>query len=288
MLLGQNRGGYQIYHLLSLLYRFKRGTDCNLRLSIAHIPADQTVHDLSALHIPFGGFDGGKLSFRLLKGEHLLKFPLPHRILSVLKPVFLLPCGIKLHQIPGHLPGGLAHFRLGAGPLLGSELAQFGPFGVGRGIFLNDVQPCGQHIQASPVPVFNFHVILDYFVNFNLFNALVNTQPMVFMNYVVSYLQFIKIIDLASLMMLLFFLLLTVCAKNVALRYHGKFKQRVLETFQNPAIKGHDFPRLQLSVGILRIKSRQLLLPQIPGQPLRPGPGAGEQKDPVSVSLIAF
>ena len=69
MLLGQDRGRNQIHHLLSFLYRLKSCPDGDFRLTIAHIPADQPVHDLGAFHILFGGLNGRKLVFRFLKRE---------------------------------------------------------------------------------------------------------------------------------------------------------------------------------------------------------------------------
>ena len=81
MLLGQNGGGYQIHHLFSLLYRLERRPQGNLRLAVAHVTADQPVHDFPALHVGLGVHNGGQLGLCLLKGKHFFKFPLPHRIL---------------------------------------------------------------------------------------------------------------------------------------------------------------------------------------------------------------
>ena len=97
MLLRQNCGGNQIYHLLALLHRLKRGTDCNLRLAIAHIPADKPVHNLFTLHISLCICNGKKLVLRLLIRKHFFKFPLPYGVGTILKTLRLLPYGVELH-----------------------------------------------------------------------------------------------------------------------------------------------------------------------------------------------
>ena len=90
MLLGQNRGWHQIHHLLFVLHRLKRGAQGDLRLSVAHVAADQAVHNLPALHVALGGIDGVQLVLRLLLREHLLEFLLPYRIRPVRKALGVL------------------------------------------------------------------------------------------------------------------------------------------------------------------------------------------------------
>ena len=99
MLLGQDRGGYQIDDLLILLYCLEGCPDGNLRLSISNVPADQAVHNLMAHHIPLDGLDGKQLVFRLFKGEHFLEFPLPDCILSIYVAFLLLSCSVQPDQI---------------------------------------------------------------------------------------------------------------------------------------------------------------------------------------------
>ena len=47
----QDRGRHQKRHLLAAHYCLKRCPDGHLRLAIAYISADKTVHDLAAFHI---------------------------------------------------------------------------------------------------------------------------------------------------------------------------------------------------------------------------------------------
>ena len=98
VLLGKHGGRNEIYNLLALLHCLKCSADCNLCLSISDIAADQSVHDLLALHIFFRGLYRIQLVFRLLKWEHLFKLPLPDRIFPVYIPFFFLPCGIKFYK----------------------------------------------------------------------------------------------------------------------------------------------------------------------------------------------
>ena len=58
MLLRQNCRRHQIGHLLAVLYCLKGCTDRDLCLAVAHITADEAVHDLPALHVFLGGVNG--------------------------------------------------------------------------------------------------------------------------------------------------------------------------------------------------------------------------------------
>ena len=122
VLLGQNGGRHQIYHLLAVLNRLKGRPQGHLRFSVAHIAANQPVHNLFALHIRLYGFDGIQLVLRLLIGKQLLKFLLPHRIRPVLKAVFLLSGGIELYQVLRNLLNRSSHPAFGFGPLAASKL----------------------------------------------------------------------------------------------------------------------------------------------------------------------
>ncbi len=121
MLLGQNGGGNQIHHLLALLHRLEGRPYGDLRLAVAHVPADQAVHHLAALHVRLGVRNGSQLIFRLLKGKHLLEFFLPYRVL--LEPIAfaLLAQGVQLHQVAGHLTDRASDLGLGALPFLGTQ-----------------------------------------------------------------------------------------------------------------------------------------------------------------------
>ena len=94
MLLCQNSSRHQIHYLLALLYCLEGCPDGNLRLAVAHIPADQPVHDLGTHHILFDRLDGRQLPFGLLVWKRLLKLLLPYGIRTVDIAVSILPSGV--------------------------------------------------------------------------------------------------------------------------------------------------------------------------------------------------
>ena len=106
------------------------------------------------------------------------------------------------------------------------------------------------------------------------------------MHHIIPYPQLVEIVDFLALVDFFLLLFLLLRAKDIALRDHDEFQQRILEPFQYPAVVSHHFPRLHLPHGILRIKGADLLLLQILRQPLRPGPGTGKQQDAVTLFLI--
>ena len=116
-LLCEDRCRDQIDHLLFFLHGFKSCPERDLRLSVAHIPADQAVHDLLALHVPLRIVDGGELVVRLIVGEHLLKFLLPHRIRSILEALRVLTRRVELHKLLRDLPDRRADLCLRLCPL---------------------------------------------------------------------------------------------------------------------------------------------------------------------------
>ena len=287
VLLCQNGGGHQESHLLSVLYRFKSRPDGDLRLAVAHVPADQAVHDSVALHILLGGGDGGELILRFLEGEHFLKFLLPDRILTEGKALLLLPYRIQLHQILCHLVHGTAHPRLGTGPFLGAQLVQLRCLGgIRRSILLDHIQAGGEHVQISAVPVGNLDIVLDGAVHLHLFNALIDSEPVGFMHHIVAHLQFGEILDLLAFKLpaaLLFFLLRP---ENVALRDDHEFQQGIFKAPAHMAVKQFHLSRLYLSVAILAVKACKAFRLQILRKPLCPGPGRGQKKHPAAVFLI--
>ena len=94
MLLCKNRCRHKIYNLLTLLHRLKGCTNCNLSLTVSHISADQTIHNLRAFHIALYCFDCKKLIFGLFERKHFLKFLLPDSIFPIDKPLLILSCRV--------------------------------------------------------------------------------------------------------------------------------------------------------------------------------------------------
>ena len=255
MLLGQDGSGDQIYHLFTLLHGLESRPDSDLCFSVSHISADQTVHDLGALHIFFCRIYGGQLIFRLLKGEHFLKFPLPYGIRPILIAGLGLPCGIKLHQIPGDIFYRPFYLCFCLIPVLGSQLIQLRSLGVGPCIFLQQVQLIGKDVKCAVVSILNLDIILGHPVYSDFLNAPVNSQTMVFMYHIVSDTQFAEILDplsavLGFLPFFLFFL-----SENIRFRDHHKLDQRIFKAPLGMAEGGHDLSGGNDPVHIFGIKA---------------------------------
>ena len=154
VLLRQDGRRYQIRHLLAVLHRLKGSPQRNLRLPVAHVPADQAVHDLCALHVFLAGFYGLQLILRLLKGELLLKFALPDRIRGVHIAPGVSSGGVQAHQIRRDILDRAAHPCLCLLPVLPAQTVQLGHLlGPGLCIFLHQVHLCHRHVQIPAVPV---------------------------------------------------------------------------------------------------------------------------------------
>ena len=112
-LLGQNGGGAKVGHLLGVLHRLKGCPKRYFRLSVAHIPTDQAVHDFLTFHVFLGGFNSQKLISGFLIGEGLFKFFLPNRILSKGIAPLLLSLGIEGQKLLCDFPHRPLNLRLG-------------------------------------------------------------------------------------------------------------------------------------------------------------------------------
>ena len=99
MLLRKDCGGNEHRDLTVVLHRLEGRAERDLGLSVAHISADQAVHDARAFHVALGVLDGFKLIVGLLVREHLFKFPLPLGIRAVSMPLFSCAESIELHKL---------------------------------------------------------------------------------------------------------------------------------------------------------------------------------------------
>ena len=187
MLLGQNRGRHQKNHLFSILYGLEGCPDRNLRLSVAHIPTDQPVHDLRTLHILLRSLDGCQLVIRLFIGKGFLEFPLPDRILAVDKTILCLAHRIELHQILGDGFYRRTNPGLGFVPVLGSQFVELRLLRVGPGVLLNRVELSCQHIEKAFSRVLDLHVILGDLIHHDFLDTPVNTETVIFVNHIISH-----------------------------------------------------------------------------------------------------
>ena len=287
MLLRQYCRRHKIRDLLSLLHGLERGAECDLGLSVSHIPADQAVHDPAALHIPLGILYGRQLVLRLLKGKHFLKFPLPFRIRSVHIAVIFLTGGIQADQFSRNIFHGGPHFRPGFLPLLPSEAVQLRPgaFRSSR-VFLQQVKLRGKDIEVASV-VLDLDVVLQHAVRLNLFNPAVNAKPMVLMDHIISRMEFREGSDLFSRRIGLaplpdFFL-----PEDIRFRNQGKACVGISKAPARMAIGHGNLPRDESRLQVFRITGTESVLLQ-PGSET-PGArvGPGNDQHPVTVLFVA-
>ena len=174
-LLCQNGCRSKIRYLLAVLHRLEGCTDCNLRLAVAHIPANQSVHYFMTLHISLCGFNCKNLILSLIKREKLFKLSLPYRILAEGISVLLLTLGVQLHQVSCNLLYRTSDTVLRSGPFLTSKLVELWFSGILSGIFLYHVKLGGKNIEIGATLILYLDVVLYLFIHLKLFNAAVNT-----------------------------------------------------------------------------------------------------------------
>ena len=80
MLLGQDRRRHQDRHLPAVVDRLERGADGQLRLAIADVAADESIHRPRPVHVSFDLGHGGELIGRLFIGECRLELRLPFAV----------------------------------------------------------------------------------------------------------------------------------------------------------------------------------------------------------------
>ena len=221
-LLRQNGCRGKICHLLAVLHRLEGRTDCNLRLAVAHITANQSVHYFMALHISLCGFYCKNLILSLIKWEKLLKLSLPHSILAEGIAVLLLTLGIQLHQISCNLLYCTSDPVLCPGPFLTAKLVELWFSGILSGIFLYHIKLGGKNIEIGAPLILYLDVVLYLFVHLKLFNAAVNAESVVFMHHIVPHRQIGKALYFLTLIGAVTLLFLLLRPKNIRLRNHGK------------------------------------------------------------------
>ena len=117
MLLCEDGGRHQNGDLLAVENRLEGRPQRNLRLAVAHVAADQAIHDAVALHVFLGVRNGPQLVVGLLKGEELLELLLPQLVLGKCIPLLALSRGIEPDQLLRYVVHVLANAGLRLGPL---------------------------------------------------------------------------------------------------------------------------------------------------------------------------
>ena len=117
MLLCEDGGRHQNGDLLAVENRLEGRPQRNLRLAVAHVAADQAIHDAVALHVFLGVRNGPQLVVGLLKGEELLELLLPQLVFGKCIPLLALSRGIEPDQLLRYVVHVLANAGLRLRPL---------------------------------------------------------------------------------------------------------------------------------------------------------------------------
>ena len=97
-------------------------------------------------------------------------------------------------------------------------------------VFLQHIKLGCQDIEVALAGIFNLDIILDDFVHSDLLYAPVNTKAMIFMDYIVAYIQLGKALDLLSAVLCLLSALFLLLAENVGLGDQDKLDQGIFKS----------------------------------------------------------
>jgi len=137
------------------------------------------------------------LGFVVIEG--VFKFALKIVVRGKGVPLGRLALGIELEQLIGHVLHGLAHPRLGLGPLLAAQAIQHrGGAGIGRAVLLNQVQPGERDVEPRLLGKLQHHEFHLDAVLLNLPQPHVAGDAMLHVHYVIAYRQIAKIRDEGS------------------------------------------------------------------------------------------
>ena len=117
MLLHEQRGGHEDRHLLAVLHRLEGRTHGDLRLAVAHVATDDSVHGGGPLHVGLDLVDARHLVGGLDVGEGVLELALPLRVRPEGVAGRGLPGGVQPDQFARDLAHGAPGAALGALPV---------------------------------------------------------------------------------------------------------------------------------------------------------------------------
>ena len=159
VLLGEHRGGHEEHHLLAVLGRLEGRPQGDLRLAVAHVPADQAIHRARLLHVGAHGLDRLELVGRLAVGEAALELELPLGVAREGVPGAAAALGVEVDQLAGQRLRGPAGAQLLLLPLLAAELGERRLAGVGSHVAADLVELVAGDEDAVAVPVLELEVV---------------------------------------------------------------------------------------------------------------------------------
>ena len=251
MLEGQYGGRHEYCDLFVVAGGFECRTYGNFSFSVSDIATYKSVHDSCAFHIRLSISYGIKLVISLLIWEHFFKFFLPYSVRSKCITLLVLSYWIKFHKILCYLLNSSVNLCFGLIPLDTSKFIQLRLlFRVWCSIFLKPVKLCGKNIQIAVPGVLYLDIIFFNALNSNLFNSLVYTKSVHFMDNIITDIKFVKSGNWPALV---FLLLLLSCTARKYIIFSNDYKtnKRIFKATMDISIRNHNSSRHYFFVIIL-------------------------------------
>ena len=147
MLLHKDGGRGQQRRLLAAHHAFEDGAQGHFGLAVAHVAAEQAVHDARLFHVALDVLDGGELVGGLLVGEAVLELALPGGVRVEGVAGRGLAVGVEFQKLAGDLLDGGLDARLLPLPFAAGEAVEFGRLALGADVFLHAVELVGGHVE---------------------------------------------------------------------------------------------------------------------------------------------
>ena len=159
VLKSQHSGGCEHNYLLAVAQRLESGPHHYFGLAVSDVSAEQAVHRLRALHVPFDVADGTHLVLGLGVLECVLELPLPVAVRGERKPLGRLAGGIEFQQFICHIPHARLDARLGTGPGGAAHAVEHGLVLTRAAKALHQVHARQGDVQLGAAGILQQHVI---------------------------------------------------------------------------------------------------------------------------------
>ena len=147
VLLHKDGGRGQERRLLAAHHALEDGAQGHFGLAVAHVAAEQAVHDARLFHVALDVLDGGELVGGLLVGEAVLELALPGGVRVEGVAGRGLAVGVEFQKFAGNLLDGGLDARLLPLPFAAGEAVEFGRLALGADVFLHAVELVGGHVE---------------------------------------------------------------------------------------------------------------------------------------------
>ena len=170
----EDGGGREHRDLLAVLHGLEGGAHGHFGFAVAHVAAEQAIHGRGRFHVVLDGANGGELVVGLVVVEGVFELLLEFVVVGEGGALRGVALGVELEQLGGHVLHGLAHARLGLGPLLRAEPVEHRRgAGVGGAVFLDQIEARERDVELGLLGEFENHEFDGEAVLHNLFQALV-------------------------------------------------------------------------------------------------------------------